>query len=44
MTVGKLLFFGGIAGLVLAVILTIIIIKALSSERKNLEQRLGEQY
>ena len=44
MTVGKLLFFGGIAGLVLTVILTIIIIKNLRSEKKNLEQRLGEQY
>ena len=44
MTVGKLLFFGGIAGLILTAVLTVFVIKNLSSERKNLEQRLGEQY
>ena len=44
MTVGRMLFFGGIAGLVLTAVLTVYIIRNLSSRRRNMEQKLEEQY
>ena len=44
MTVGKLLFVGGIAGFVLAIILLILSIFFLKSKKNSLENRLDEKY
>lgn len=44
MTVGKLLFFGGIAGFGLAIILLVISIIFLKSKKKSLQNRLDEKY
>jgi len=41
---GELLFYGGIAGLVIAAVITIIVIVVLSGSRKKLRRKLDEEY
>ncbi len=44
MTLGKLLFFGGIAGMAVAIILFVCIVLVLKSKKKKLQHRLEEKY
>lgn len=43
-TPGELLFYGGIAGMAIVVLVAIIVIAVLSGERKRLRRKLNEEY
>jgi len=43
-TPGEMLFYGGIAGMVLVAIVTVIVIAILVGSRKRLRRRLNEEY
>ena len=43
-TPGELLFYGGIAGMAVVVIVTIIVIAVLTGSRKRLRNKLSEEY
>ena len=43
-TPGEMLFYGGIAGMVVVVLVTIIVIAILSGSRKRLRNKFNEEY
>lgn len=43
-TPGEMLFYGGIAGMVLTAIIAIIVLIVMSGSRKRLRRRLNEEY
>ena len=43
-TPGEILFYGGIAGMAIVVVVAIVVIAALSGSRKRLRRKLGEEY
>ena len=43
-TPGEMLFYGGIAGMAVVVIVSIIVIAILSGSRKRLRRKLNEEY
>ena len=43
-TPGEALFYGGIAGMVVVVLVTIIVIAILSGSRKRLRKKFNEEY
>jgi len=43
-TPGEMLFYGGIAGMVIVVIVSIIVIVVLAGSRKRLRRKLNEEY
>ena len=43
-TYGEILFYGGLAGMVIVVLLSIIITVVLSSSRKRLRRKLNTEY
>ena len=43
-TPGEMLFYGGIAGMVIVALVTIIVIAVLSGSRKRLRRKLNEEY
>jgi len=43
-TPGEMLFYGGIAGMVVVVLVTIIVIVILSGSRKRLRKKFNEEY
>ncbi len=44
MTVGKLLFWGGITGLVLSLILFVVVLFYLKNKRKKIQENLEKNY
>lgn len=43
-TPGEMLFYGGIAGMVIVAIISVIVIIVLSGSRKRLRRKLNEEY
>ena len=43
-TPGEMLFYGGIAGMAIVVIISIIVIAVLAGSRKRLRRKLNEEY
>lgn len=43
-TPGEMLFYGGIAGMVLVAIITIIVLIVMSGSRKRLRRKLNDEY
>ena len=43
-TPGELLFYGGIAGMALVLLIAIIVIIAMSGSRRKLRRKLNEEY
>ena len=43
-TPGEMLFYGGIAGMVLVAIVSIIVVVVLAGSRKRLRRKLNEEY
>ena len=43
-TAGEMLFYGGIAGMVLVVIVSAIVVAVLAASRKRLRRKLNEEY
>ncbi|MDR0272290.1 MAG: hypothetical protein LBI27_03110 [Clostridiales bacterium] len=44
LTPGEMLFFGGIAGMILTAIISLIVITILVGSRKRLHKKLNEEY
>jgi hypothetical protein len=44
LTVGEMLFYGGIAGMALVALVSIVVIVILSGSRKRLKNKLNEEY
>ena len=44
LTPGEMLFYGGIAGMVITAIISVIVIAVLSGSRKRLRRKLNEEY
>ena len=43
-TPGEMLFYGGIAGMVIVAVVSIIVIAVLAGSRKRLRRKLNEEY
>jgi len=44
LTPGEMLFYGGIAGMVLVVVIAIVVIIIMSGSRKRLRQKFNDEY
>lgn len=44
LTPGEMLFYGGIAGMVVVAIVSIVVIAVLAGSRKRLHRKLNEEY
>jgi len=44
LTLGEMLFYGGIAGMIIVAVVTIIVFLVLSNSQKRLRRKLNEDY